>query len=142
MSEDTKAPLLSAYAQFESDKDKEAQGTWVNVGTMSFKLARAGGGNEKFMKEAAKRFKPLQAAIQNDQLPPALGQKMVVEIFADTIVLDWKNVAGRDGAELPFSKENVVTLLTDLPNLFIELQRESQAASNFSKDQLEAAAGN
>lgn len=139
---EVKAPLLSAYAQFESDKDKEAQGSWVQIGTMKFKIARAGGANEAFLKEVARRFKPLQAAINNDQLPAAMAQKIVVEVFADTIVLDWQDVAGRDGQELPYSKENCVVLLTDLPNLFAELQRESQNASNFSREQLEAAAGN
>lgn len=140
----TEAPkkFISAYAQFESDSALEADGVWTPIGTMQFKLARAGGDNDAFVKVASKRFKPFQAAIAADAMPKQLATDLVVEVFVETILKDWKDVHDRDGELLPFTTENAVRLLTELPNLFMALQHEAQKVSNFRKVNLEAAAGN
>lgn len=134
--------FISAYDQFESDGGLEADGVWCPIGTMSFKLARAGGENEDFVKKASKRFKPFQAAIAADAMPKQLATDLVVEVFAETILKDWRDVYDRGGELLPYTKENAVRLLTELPNLFVALQQESQKVANFRKENLEASAGN
>lgn len=140
MTEDKK--IISAYALYASDAKAEQAGTWVPVGPFKFKLARAGGANERFQKEAAKRFKPFQAAISNDTMPKEMAEDLVIEIFVDTIVLDWADVGDRDGVAIPFSKDAARKLFRDLPNLFEDLQKEAVKAGNFRKENLEAAAGN
>lgn len=134
--------VISAYEQFESDASLEGDGVWVSIGTMEFKVARAGGDNDDFVKAVTKSFKPFQAAISNDTMPKQMAQDLVVGVFVDTIVKDWRNVYGRDKQPVEFSKENAKQLLTDLPNLFVALQAEAQKISNFRKANLEAAAGN
>lgn len=134
--------VMSAYDMFESDAKAEKAGTWIGLGTMRFKIARAGGANSDFIKLASQRFKPYQAAINADTMPKEIADDLVVGIFVDTIVLDWENVYGRDKQLIPFSKEACRKLLTDLPNLFTELQQASMKVSNFQKENLEAAAGN
>jgi hypothetical protein len=134
--------VASAYALFESSTEAEARGVWVSVGPFQFKLARAGGGNDAFTKEATKRFKPFQVAISNETMPEDMAKDMVVDIFVDTVVLDWKNVGDRDGNELPFSKDAARKLFKDLPNLFTEVQAQATKTGNFRKENLEAAAGN
>jgi hypothetical protein len=140
MSVDKKA--LSAYAQFESDGSLETEGAWIELGTMSFKLARAGGDNEDFAKVASKRFKPFQAAIASDSMPKQLANDLVIGVFVDTLIKDWKDVYDRDGTALDFSKENAKRLLTELPNLFMALQAEATKMANFKRANLEASAGN
>lgn len=134
--------IISAYDQFDSDASLESSGVWVTVGTMEFKLARAGGDNDDFVKAVTKNFKPFQAAIAADTMPKQMAQDLVIEVFADTIVKDWRNVFGRDKQPIPYTKDNVKALLKDLPNLFMALQSEAQKISNFRKANLEAAAGN
>lgn len=133
---------ISAYDQFESDRDLEAEGVWVDVGTMGFKIARAGGDNDQFVKVAGKRFKPFQAAIASDAMPKELATELVVDVFVETVLKDWKEVYDRDGSALAYSKDNAKRLLTDLPNLFMALQAEAQKVSNFRRANNEAAAKN
>lgn len=134
--------FISAYDQFESDNDLELSGVWCPVGTMQFKLARAGGENENFVKLASKKFKPFQAAIAADAMPKELATELVLDVFIETILMDWKDVYDRDGTLLVFSKDAAKKLLTDLPNLFVALQQDAQKVANFRKVNLEAAAGN
>jgi len=134
--------IASAYALFESSAEAEANGVWIPIGPFKFKIARAGGGNQAFSKEAMKRFKPFQAAISNETMPKEIADQMVIDIFVDTIVLDWKDVGDREGKPIEFSKEAAKTLLTELPNLFQELQAQAQKTGNFRKENLEAAEGN
>lgn len=134
--------IISAYDQFDSDASLETEGVWTTIGTMEFKLARAGGDNDDFVKAVTKSFKPFQVAIANDTMPKEMAVDLVVDVFVDTIIKDWKNVYGRDKQAIEFSKDAAKTLLRDLPNLFIALQAEAQKISNFRKANLEAAAGN
>lgn len=133
---------LSAYDQFESDASLESEGKWIDVGTMRFKLARAGGDNEAFIKTASKRFKPFQAAMAADTMPKQLATELVVDVFVGTILKDWKDVYDREGEKIEYSKDAAKALLTELPNLFMALQQESQKMGNFRKENLEAALGN
>lgn len=136
--------IASAYELFETSKQAEAEGVWVDIGPFSFKLARAGGQNSTFMKEASKRFKPYQIAINNDTMPQDMALDLVIDIFVDTIVLDWKNVGDKSTPpkEIPFSKDAARELFRDLPNLFQELQTQATKTGNFRAQNLEAAAGN
>ncbi len=134
--------IISAYDQFESDRSLEQDGVWVQIGTMEFQVARAGGDNDAFIKEASKKFKPFQAAISADTMPKQLATELVLEVFISTVLKGWRNVFGRDKVELEFTAENAKKLLTDLPNLFVQLQNEAQRVTNFRKANLEAAAGN
>jgi len=133
---------ISAYDQFESDNTLEAGGVWVPIGTMQFKIARAGGENEAFVKAVTKRFKPFQAAIAADAMPKALATEIVIAVFCETVLKDWKDVFDRKGEEILFTVEAAKGLLTDLPNLFAALQAEAQKVANFRKANLEAASGN
>jgi|SRR5687768_9481542 len=130
----------SVWDLFETMADAEVSGTWIEIGAAKFKLARAGGANENFMKTANKRLKPFQSAM--DSLPKKAADELAQGIFVDTLLLDWKNVTDRDGKDLPFSKEAARKLLSQLPNLFLALQAEAHKMSNFTKNNLDAAAKN
>lgn len=133
---------LSPYAMFSSNADKEAAGIWKQIGATSYLIARAGGNNEKFLKVVKDKFLPFQSAINSDTLPKAVAKQLAVEAFVGTILLDWKNFVDRDGTELPFTKENALRVLTDLPELFTTLSKEAQSLANFQDQQLEEAAKN
>lgn len=132
--------VVSAYDMFETVADAEAQGIWIEIGAMRFKLARTGGANEAFMKTASKRLKPFQNALE--QMPRKQQDTLAIGIFVDTVLMDWENVAGRDKVLIPYSKEAAKALLLDLPNLFAALQAEANSMANFTKANLDAAAKN
>lgn len=132
--------MTSIYDIYETEAAAEVSGAWIDIGPSQFKLARAGGANEAFQKTATKRLKPFQANLDN--LPKKAADELAAGIFIDTLLLDWKNVIGRDGLEIAFSKEAARKLLTELPNLFAALQNEANKMSNYTKANLEAAAKN
>lgn len=130
----------SLYDLFETNSGAESAGVWVPLGPARFKLARAGGANENYLKTARKRLGPFQASLES--LPEKALTDMALGLFVDTVLLDWEGVVDRSGAVLPFSKEAAKKLLTELPNLFAALRAEAEKMSNFSAKNLEAAAGN
>jgi hypothetical protein len=130
----------SLFAMFDTNPEAETGGVWADIGPARFKLARMGGANTKFSKTATKRLKPFQASMDN--LPDKVATDMAVEIFIDTVLLDWQNVIWTDGTPMEFSKANAKKLLVRLPNLFLALQNEAGKLSNFNAANLEAAAGN
>jgi hypothetical protein len=130
----------SLYDLFETSSDVEMAGAWIPVGPARFKLARAGGGNENFLKTAQKRLKPFQSSLES--LPKQVADEIAIGIFVDTILMDWEGVTDRSGAALPFSKDAAKKLLSDLPNLFAVLREEAGKLSNFNKTALEDAAKN
>jgi hypothetical protein len=133
---------LSPYAMFSSNAAKETAGIWKQIGATSYLIARAGGKNEKFMKIAKERFLPFQAAINNDMLPMDVARQLAIEAFVDGILLDWKKFYDRDGTELPYSRDNAIRVLTELPELFTLLSKEAASLSNFQGEQLDEAAKN
>jgi hypothetical protein len=57
-------------------------------------------------------------------------------------VLGWEGVEDREGNPMEFSRDNVVRLFTDLPELFLDVQQQSQKAALFLVDILEGEQGN
>ena len=47
------------------------------------------------------------------------------EVYADTVVIGWSNVEGADGKPMAFTRENVIKLFTDLPELFADVQDQA-----------------
>jgi hypothetical protein len=134
--------IFSAYEQFSSEGDLEKDGKWFTIGTMEFKLSRAGGNNTEFLKMLRKHVTPLKRLIDAGHIVEKQSQAALAKVFAGCIVKDWRNVYGRDRVLLPYSKENCITLLTDLPNLLLELNKIVDNFDNFRKADLEADAKN
>lgn len=109
---------------FATDEQKEIEGVWIEIGeNAELLIARAG--NPKYNKLLEKLQKPHRAAIARDRLPINVARKMIIEVLAETVLLDWKNIE-YDG-HLEYSKENALMLLTklkDFRELVSDLARE------------------
>lgn len=140
---------MNLYSQFETDTSLEREGLWLEYGTNSqkqpieIKIARAGGSNETYLKKLEFRLKPHKRLIQNDasEMRPII-EKVVREVYAETVILDWRGVEDRTGNPMPFSKENALKLLTDLPDLYADILEQSTKAALFRKELREADAKN
>ncbi len=131
--------IVSAlYKTFESDKDLEKKGITLQYGTttrdgkdvpVTITIARAGGNNVRFDKVFEVKTKPYKRMIQTDSLDPEVGKRIMRETYAETVILGWENVQGKDGEFLDFTHDNVITVMEDLPDLFgdIQVQANKQA---------------
>lgn len=135
---------MSLYKQFKTNKELEKDGILLEYGLNSkgqpicIRIARAGGGNVQFSKRFEAKLKPFRRQVQNETLDPQLAEKLVREVYAESVVLGWENVEDEDGNELPFSVENAIKLFTDLPELFKDIQEQSGKMALFREEILEA----
>jgi len=100
---------------FGTDKSKEIEGTWNDIGeNVRVKVARIG--NPEYQKEFQKISKPHQRAIRRGSLNNEVAEKLLIRVMAKTILLDWEGLQ-EDGADVPYSYENAVRILTEYRDL-------------------------
>lgn len=139
---------MSLYKQFKTDNSLEKEGILLEYGENSkgkpiaIRIARAGGANKAYEKRMEIRVKPYRRQIQNEIIETALVEKIIKEVYAETIVLGWENVEDENGNDMEFSAENCLKLFDDLPDLFRDIQEQSQRAALFRQEVREADAKN
>lgn len=134
MIEDVKSP----YAIFETDTDLETKGRWIDYGVAGeYLIARAGGSNRKYADLLSKRMKPYRRQIDTGTMNNEKAKTILIQTFVDAILLGWKNVNGRDGNPLEFTRENAIQLMTDLPSLMEDLQKQAMNFSVFRRHEVE-----
>lgn len=141
---------MSIYKTFQTRPDLERDGIWLDYGFLEgdsekpirIKVARAGGGNQRFAQVLEAKTKPHRRSIQTETIDRKLSEQIVLETYAEAVLLDWMNVSDKDGNPLPFNKENAVLILTDLPDLFADIREQTQKVALFRETILETDAGN
>lgn len=135
--------MANLYELFETDKNLETEGIWYTFDKdTKFLLARAGGSNARFAKAVEAKTRPYRRQIDNGTIDNDLGNALLIEAFAETVVLSWAGVTDKSGKEMKYSVANCISLLTDLPDLFTELREEATRVANFRNEEIEADAGN
>lgn len=140
--------MSGLYQAFETNKDLESSGIELDYGKNSkgapirIKIARAGGANKRFAKVLDRLLRPYKRQLANDQLSDDVAKDVMIQAYADSVVLGWEGVEDREGNPMEFSRDNVVRLFNDLPELFLDVQQQSQKAALFLVDILEGEQGN
>jgi hypothetical protein len=117
--------------------------------TASFKLPEAIGAGIILVRPATEHTKEFQAAVLKleaehpdwrDGTNVIEALKLVLPIFAEHIVVGWKNLNDMHGKPAEFSTENCLALLTEMveqaPDIFNELTSFAADLSNFRKKPL------
>lgn len=103
--------MLDIFKEYAVDLKAETKGVWRQLGTADFLIARSD--NEEYLKHVTESWDANREKIEKGgKAADKLSTKLMAEIIADTILLDWKNV-GFEGVEMPYSRDNVVKLFTD-----------------------------
>lgn len=156
--------MSNLYKMFASDEAMEKAGVILNYGGVRFQIARAGGANRKFAEVFKEKAKPFRYAIDHGQMNEEDSNRLMAEVYAETVVLGWdsvvknengnpvvdgkgkpklqKKIEDKDGKLMSFSIENCTQLLCDLPELFRDIQGMAGKAENFRKDEEAEDAGN
>ncbi len=128
--------MNNAYEMFSTDPKLEKDGIVLDYGDFQITIARAGMGNRKYRDLLATVQKKHRHQIDNDLLDDGLSDALMIGIYADSVILGWANVTGADGRALAFNRTNVIKLLTDLPDLFVNITEQANDARNFRKSEL------
>lgn len=139
---------MDLYKTFATDKNLETTGITLAYGDNSrgqpieIDIARAGGANVKFSKVLEAKMRPYRRAVANGSLDEKVALKVLVETYAEAVVVNWRGVLDREGNELEFNRDNVVKVFLDLPDLFMDVQAQAQQAALFREAVLEEVQGN
>lgn len=141
---------MNLYKQFNTDTKRERDGINLQYGfvdeaqtkPIQIRIARAGGSNAAYKRVLENRVKPYRRQIQNETLDLDTMTAIMREVYAETIVLGWNNVQDAEGNDMAFSKENVIKLFTDLPELFEDVQNAASTQALFRQETLEQEAKN
>lgn len=135
---------ISPYEAFTMDQERETKGIEFETPWGTFILARPGGANKAFKK----RFNELTAPYRirgidiEEIMDDEESKRVMIQVYAETVVKGWRKVKGRDGQEIPFSVENAVKLFTDLEELFNVILQAAQKRSLFQQRLQEEDSGN
>lgn len=114
------------------------------------KVARAGGGNKKYSRVLNRLTKPYRRAIESGTLDEEVGENLLRETFAISILTDWTGFTkdlitnnDEDASEaLPFNKDNAMAVLKAQPNLFNDIKEVSSRLDAYRVETLESESGN
>ena len=145
--------VKSPFDVFGTEPTLEQTGIRIDYGSYYFLIGRAGGANTKFSDAVRAKFRPYQRALDLGEMDDKVSNRLTAEAFAETVVLGWGTpdpieggtaeenegrfgaglMIGQDGAAIPFSVDAVKAMLTALPDLTMDLIKESQKIANFRK---------
>jgi hypothetical protein len=143
--------MSTMYEMFATDEDAESAGIYIDYGDFRVKLARAGGRNRDFARVLNLKTKPYKRAIQTETMDNKVAERIMLEVYAETVIRGWETqvdgewvsgLTNKEGELIPFNQENVRKALTDLPDLFADLQSQAQDATLYRETILEADSGN
>lgn len=139
----------SLYGIYKSDQTKEVEGSVVNFGPcdingldITITVGRAGGANKAYQKALANKMRPYRKQAAADMLAVEVMERVIREVYAETVIKSWENVFDEEGNLLEFNVENVIQVLKDLPDLFAVLQEHATMAANFRGEASEEIAKN
>lgn len=134
------------HKNFKTNKNLETEGITleyhdpddVDVPPVRIRIARAGGANVAYDKALDKRTRSIRRQVAANIVSLAEIRKITLEVYAETVILGWENVFDDEtGEPIPFTKENVIQLFKDLPDLFDDVQQQAQQAQLFRSVQIE-----
>jgi hypothetical protein len=140
--------------QFKVDIAAAEGGVWFEYvansdGTVpAFKLARTSKQNKKYiaaMRKFSENFADDSGVADFTRASEAELDKWMLDIFADTVILDWRNFQPEDdGVAVPFSKDAVRQILgsAEWVDLYNDLTGKAKRVASFNQKKLEAQAKN
>jgi len=101
---------MDIFSTFATDEALEVEGKWFNLSkTTRVKVARAG--NAKYVKLLRKKLDENRIDLDSQgEEANDLAEKIMVEVMADTILLDWEDIQFR-GKPMEYSRLNARLLL-------------------------------
>jgi hypothetical protein len=136
---------MSLRKQFATDQKKELEGVRVEYapnkdGSIpTFIIARQCRNNVKWLKIYEQETRPYQRLIDSKRIDPQLATEINMRVFVKALLLDWEHIQPEDdGKEIPLNFDNAISLLRELPDLFTDLNTQTQEANLFREETIEA----
>jgi hypothetical protein len=127
---------VNPFREYEIDAQKERDGVPFVIKSedgadqMTFYLRYAGSGNRRFQYAIGKRREQHKARpkhngaevyVEPGELELIAQNDAAQEVFAESIVVNWEGVEGRDGQPLACTPENVLDVLRSCPGIWDQI---------------------
>ena len=128
--------MSKLYRHYRTDPEKDTKGVWIEfpAAGVRLRIARAGITNKRYQAALEKALKPYRRALGKGLMDDDTAKKIVMKVFADTIVMDWEGLEDEDGQPVEFSAEACFKVFSDLPEFFGDVQGEAQDLAAFRED--------
>jgi len=124
-----------------TDKERESvSGVWLDFPEgRQFLCLRAGGANKKFLRLFQTAIKPHRRQMERGTLDPDKSDALMRDVYAKTIVLDWRGIKDASGKPVPCSQANVIAFFTQFTELFNDLVALCSDMAQFTDEAIEEA---
>jgi hypothetical protein len=147
---------MSLRNTFKTNRTAEIEGVTIpvginehNGGEITITVSRMSRSNKRYTKAIEERTRPHSAAISNETLDTEIGDKILREVFVDTVLLGFTNLPKSeltgdpaDTEELPFTRENALALFDELPDMYDDWEARAKKSSTFRDTERAKMAGN
>lgn len=123
------------YSAFGTVKQYEEEGVTLDLGVAKFKIRRSGGGNRRYAIVLASKLRPHRRALDAGVLSEEISKNIMMETYFETVVIDWDGVTDESGNVLAYNLENFKKVMSDLPDLWSLIMRESDNIRNFQAEE-------
>ena len=126
-------------------KDLEQQGVWVKPiideeSDIAFLLARMFRTNRKWAGRISKVYRQHKRKIDTGAMPDEQANKISLNIFCESVLLDWRGITTDEGKAIPYTPEEGIKLLNELPDLYDYLKAEAEEAATYQDEVAESTA--
>lgn len=125
--------------QFDADLPTTDSGTWAKYRDSEFKIAHIS--NMKFQRTLARLQQPHRRKIEQGAMDPAVQKDILCKAMAEGILLDWKKVVDKSGAETAYKPEHGYTALSNDPEFRDFVSDFSMSIANY-REEAETELGN
>ena len=134
--------IKSPYSMFGTDKTQEENGVAIDYGYFAIIVKRAGQNNKQFKAKLRRvneqKGKRMQiGAVTDDEM-----EDDMIRLFAETVVVGWREVRNEQNELIPFSVDACVKLFKDLPDLFLDVRTQAMDFHTFLEVEIEEASKN
>lgn len=138
------------HKQFQTDKNSEENGIWLrypdpdapDAPPVEIRVARAGNSNAKYLASLDRETRGDRHRIEKKTMPLAESREVMIRVYADSVVLEWRNVTSADGKPMACTRENVIKLFKELPDFFDDIREQAENADLYRAHLRTADAGN
>lgn len=128
-------------SQLKTDLKRETEGAWVDYRPgVRLRIARVN--NPNYDALLRKLGKPYRSQLRREDLAGDVLDDIVRKVFAETVLLDWEGIEDDDGKPVPYSKEQALAYLTDIPDFYRDVQELAGQAALFRIAERDDSVGN
>ena len=125
----------SAHDFFKTSENLEGgEGVVIDYPGFAVTINRAGGTNKNFKKVVERLMKPYQQRASRGLLENETAERVLMEAYAEAVVIGWSGNIGPNGKKAVYSIENCIKVFEELPDLYEAIKIEANSISLFREE--------